>query len=99
MKITSQNFEKEVLQSDKPVIVDFFASWCGPCKMLAPIMEEIEQENTNIKVCKIDIDEESELASKYQIMSVPTLIAIKDGKIINTLVGVRDKQEILGMLS
>jgi len=98
MKITNQNFEKEVLQSDRPVIVDFFATWCGPCKMLAPILEEIEKENTNIKVCKVDIDEESELASKYQIMSVPTLIAIKNGEIINTLVGVRGKQEILDML-
>lgn len=98
MKITSQNFEKEVLQSDKPVIVDFYATWCGPCKMLAPIMEEIEQENTNIKVCKIDIDEDSNLAAQYNIMSVPTLIAIKNGQIVNTLVGLRDKQEILDML-
>ena len=99
MKITSKDFEKEVLQSDKPVIVDFYATWCGPCKMLAPIMEEIEKENTNIKICKIDIDEESDLASEYQIMSVPTLIAIKNGTVVNTLVGVRDKQEILEMLT
>lgn len=95
--IKPDNFEKEVLQSDKPVLVDFFATWCGPCQMLAPIIEEIAKENTDIKVCKADVDENMELAQKYRISVVPTLMAFKNGEVINQMSGAESKEKILSM--
>ena len=87
LHINKDNFHKEVLNSDKPVLLDFFASWCGPCKMVGPILDEIAEEREDIKVCKVDIDEQPELASRYRIMSVPTLMVLKDGNIVDQSVG------------
>ena len=96
--INKENFESEVLKSDKPVIVDFWATWCGPCAMLAPTIKEIAEENADIKVCKADVDENMELAQQFKISVVPTLLAFKDGKVVNTLVGAESKDQILAML-
>lgn len=98
LDVTSENFEKEVLQSEKPVLVDFYADWCGPCKMLSPIVDQIATENDNIKVCRINIDDEQDLAIQYGIMSIPTLVIIKNGEEANRSVGVVGKSEILEML-
>lgn len=98
IKITKNNFDKEVLQSKEPVLLDFWASWCGPCRIVSPTIEEIAKENQNIKVGKINIDEEGELAAKYSVMSIPTLMVLKDGKISATAVGARPKNDILKML-
>jgi thioredoxin 1 len=98
LTITKDNFESEVVNSDKPVLLDFWASWCGPCKMVSPIVDEIAGENDTIKVGKINVDEESELAQNYKIMSIPTLLVIKDGKVHNSSIGVQSKQNILGLL-
>ena len=96
--ITKDNFDSEVINSEKPVLLDFWASWCGPCKMVSPIVDEIASENASIKVGKINIDEEMELAQNYKVMSIPTLMVIKDGKVHNSTVGVQSKQNILGLL-
>jgi len=95
LTITKENFDKEVINSDKPVLLDFWASWCGPCKMIAPIVEEIAQEVTEQKVGKVNVDEEPELAQKFAIMSIPTLIVIENGQIKQKKVGFCSKQDIL----
>ena len=96
--ITMDNFEKEVFESDKPVLLDFWASWCGPCRMVLPIIDEIAEEYPEYKVCKVNVDEEGELAEKFGVMSIPTLFAIKNGEITDQAVGVRTKQQLLDML-
>ena len=98
LHITKENFEAEVLKSDKPVLVDFYAVWCGPCKMIAPILEEIAAEREDIKVCKINVDEEPELAAQYQVVSIPSLFVIKNGEVTNQSLGARPKPQILEML-
>ena len=98
LHINKENFENEVLHSEKTVLVDFWATWCGPCKMLAPILDEVAQDRPDIKVCKIDVDEQPELASRYGIMSIPTLMVVKDGKIVSQSTGARPKAQILNML-
>ena len=96
LKITSENFEQEVINADKMVVVDFYADWCGPCKMMAPIIEEIAKElEGKAKVGKINIDDNQNLAVEYQVMSIPTIAIFKQGKVIQSFVGVTDKQEIL----
>ena len=97
--ITKENFNSEVLESKSPVLVDFFASWCGPCRMLAPTLEKIASENPDLKVCKIDIDEQPELASEYRIMSVPTLLVFKEGEVTESSLGVLPEKKILAMIS
>lgn len=98
LEVTSNEFEKEILKSEKPVLVDFYADWCGPCKMLAPIVEQVATENNDVKVCRINVDEAQDLAVEYGIMSIPTLVVIKNGKEANRAVGVLGKDEILEML-
>ena len=98
LTITKENFDEEVLKSDKPVLIDFWAPWCGPCRMVSPLVEEIAEDMTNVKVGKINVDEQFELASSFQVMSIPTLAVIKNGKIVNTAVGARPKAEIIKML-
>lgn len=98
MHINKNNFHEEVLKSEKPVLLDFWAPWCGPCRMVVPIVEEIADERPDIKVGKINVDEEVELASQFGIMSIPTLVVIEKGKIINQAMGARPKEAILGML-
>lgn len=98
MVFTTQNFESEVLNSDKPVLVDFYADWCGPCQMLSPIVDEVAEERDDIKVGKINVDEQMELASRFGIVSIPTLIVFKDGQPVNKSMGVKPKADILAML-
>ena len=98
LHITKETFEKEVLQSEKTVLLDFFATWCGPCKMLAPILDEIAEEREDIKVCKVDVDEEPELAARYQVVSIPTLFVVEKGQIVNQSLGAKPKAKILEML-
>lgn len=96
--ITKENFEAEVLKSEKPVLVDFWATWCGPCKMISPVIEEIANEHPEIKVCKINVDEEGELSIKHGVMSIPTLMIFKNGEIAQTAIGYRPKEEIEELL-
>ena len=96
--LTMENFQREVLNSEKPVLVDFWASWCGPCRMVAPLVDQIATENQDVKVGKVDIDAQPELASAFRVMSIPTLMVFKDGKLTKTTVGARPKAAILAML-
>ena len=96
--ITKENFESEVMQSEQVVLLDFFASWCGPCRMVAPIIDEIAEENTDIRVGKVDVDAETELAAKFQVYSIPTLVVMKDGKVVTQSTGAKTKAQILDML-
>lgn len=98
LHITKENFEAEVLHSDKPVLVDFFATWCGPCRMVGPILEEIAAEREDIKVVKVDVDEQPELAMQFKVASIPLLLVIKDGQVVNQSLGAKPKNQILSLL-
>ena len=98
LHITKNNFQSEVVNSDKPVLLDFWAPWCGPCRMVGPIMEEIAAERPDIKVAKINVDEQPDLAGQFGVMSTPTLVVITQGKIVSLAVGARPKSAILGLL-
>ena len=98
LEVASKNFEQEVLKSEKTVLIDFYADWCGPCKMLSPIVEQVAQENKDIKVVKINIDQEQDIAIKYEIMSIPTLVVIKNGNETNRSVGLIGKSDILELV-
>ena len=98
LTITKDNFEAEVIHSEKPVLLDFWAAWCGPCRMVSPVVDEVASEVTDAKVGKINVDEQPELAQAFKVMSIPTLAVVKGGKVVSTAVGVRPKAEILKML-
>lgn len=98
LNVTSENFEQEVLNSNQTVLIDFYADWCGPCKMLSPIVEQVASENTDVKVVKVNVDNEQDLAIKYQVMSIPTLVVIKNGAEANRMVGLSSKSDIVDMI-
>ena len=98
LHVTKQNFSEEVMNSDKPVLLDFWAPWCGPCRMVGPILDEIAAERSDIKVCKVNVDEEVELAATFRVASIPTLLVIKNVKVVNQSIGARPKQQILALL-
>ena len=98
INVNKKNFNQEVLKSDKPVLMYFWAPWCGPCRMVVPLVEEIAKERSDIKVVKINVDEEQELAMQFGVMSIPTLVVMKNGKIANQVTGARPKAQILAML-
>ena len=96
--ITKDNFQKEVMESDKPVLLDFWASWCGPCRMVSPLVDEIAEENAAVKVGKVNVDEQRELAAAFQVMNIPTLAVVKDGRVVKQSAGARAKEQILALL-
>ena len=98
INVNQNNFREEVINSDRPVLIDFWAPWCGPCRMVVPIVEQIAEEREDIKVVKINVDEEPDLASQFRVMSIPTLVVFKNGAIVNQAVGARSKEAILAML-
>ncbi len=98
IQVTEESFEEEVLQSKVPVLVDFWAIWCAPCQILAPILEKIAEENENVKICKVNVDEQMDLAQEYEVMSIPTLVLFHEGEIVNKIIGVQSEDEILDML-
>ena len=98
IKITNANFDKEVLQSDKPVLIDLWASWCGPCQMLSPIIEEAAAEVSDVKIGKINVDEEPQLAAQFGVMSIPTLVVMNQSKVVNQSVGYIGKEEVLALI-
>lgn len=98
IKVNKSNFDREVLNSDKPVLLDFWAPWCGPCRMVGPVLEEIAEERTDIKVGKVNVDEEQELAMQFGVMNIPMLAVMKNGKVVNVAVGARPKEQILALL-
>lgn len=98
INLTKENFEAEVMNSEKPVLIDFWAAWCGPCQMVSPIVDAIGEERSDIKVCKVNVDEQGSLAAQFQVLSIPTLLVVKNGKITNRAVGARGKEEILSLI-
>ena len=98
IQVTKANFEERVLQSEKPVLLDFWAPWCGPCRMIAPFLEEIGSERADVKIGKINVDEQPELAAEFNVMSIPMLVVIENGRIVNRSVGAKPKSAILAML-
>lgn len=98
IKLNKSNFDTEINQSEKPVLIDFFATWCGPCRMVSPVVDEIADDSDAYKVCKVDVDEEPELAQSFRVSSIPTLIVIKDGQVVSRAVGARPKEAIIKML-
>ena len=97
--VTTESFEQEVLKSDKPVLVDFFAEWCGPCKMLGPVLEEVATEQDAVKICKIDVDKQMNLALKYNVASIPTMLLFKNGQVSATNIGYIDKKQIMEFIA
>ena len=98
INITNQNYQKEIMESKKTILLDFWAEWCGPCKIITPVIDEIANENPDLKVCKINVDEQPELANRFHVRSIPSLFVMKEGEIITQSVGAKPKEEILKML-
>ena len=98
VKVNKSNFEQEVLNSEKKVLLDFYAEWCNPCRMLGPILDELAAEHPEYKVCKVNIDEEKELASRFEVMSIPSLFVVEKGKVVNSSLGLKPKAQLLKML-